>query len=86
MKQKEVEDVLGGEEEYANADSMEGKLAHPDGMLCSRGLLVGYSSMSRGGLQRGTGVLLPAADSQCRRTDDYIPQGSFESSDGLDER
>lgn len=32
MKQKEVEDVQGGAEEFANADSMEGELApHPSG-------------------------------------------------------
>lgn len=76
MKQKEVDDVFGGKEEFANADSVASKL------LCY--LLLGvtfpsrytgltyslfffpYSSMPRRKLQWGTCVLLPAADSQCR--------------------
>lgn len=29
MKQKEVEDVFGGKEEFANADSMESKFFPP---------------------------------------------------------
>lgn len=31
MKQKEVEDVLGGKEEFANADSMASKCSLRDG-------------------------------------------------------
>lgn len=74
MKQKEVEDVLGGKEEFANADSMDSKSFAV--LLYSQQKLIS-SSMSRGGLRRRTGVLFSVADSQCGRTDDYIPQGGM---------
>jgi hypothetical protein len=82
MKQKEVDDVFGGKEEFANADSVASKLSRDLGGLLpdpigtranprrtprteANGNLF-YSSMPRRELQRGTCILLPAADSQCR--------------------
>lgn len=83
MKQKEVEDVFGGQEEK-NADSMASMLlvdiVNADAMHAEAYLCVS-SSMPRGRLQRGTGVLFPVADSQCGRADDYFPQGWFQSRD-----
>lgn len=78
MKQKEVEDVFGGANEFANADSVGSKLqSHTTRGLRSRiisGPWRGHiadssffffscSSMSGGELQRGPCILLPAADS-----------------------
>lgn len=69
MKQKEVEDVFGGKEEFANADSMASKWhwAYWNlfvGLLHIQKLMV-YSSMSCRELQWGPCVLLPATDSKC---------------------
>jgi hypothetical protein len=86
LKQKEVDDVFGGAEEFANADSVASKykvflelfaiavpLAMPEHQ--NRTLTRSCSSMPRRSLQWGTCVLLPAADSQCRRAHDYILEG-----------
>ena len=78
MKQKEVEDVFGGANEFANADSVASKLPTLPSQGPSRivsGPIAGTvqltaifflpscSSMSGGELQRGPCILLPAADS-----------------------
>jgi len=65
MKQKEVEDVFGGKEEFKNADTIASE--SPFDQLVTRFWsrltpAFPFSSMSSGGLQRGPGVLLPAAD------------------------
>lgn len=75
MKQKEVEDVFGGKEEFANADSMASKcfdssavpelLEGPEADVTSFFSLA-YSAMPRRELQWRTCILFPAADSECR--------------------
>lgn len=77
MKQKEVEEVFGGKEEFKNADSMAGKSSFLSGtsgvpetdFLCA-------SSMSCRRLPWRPRVLLPASDSQCGRADDHILKGT----------
>lgn len=76
MKQKEVDDVFGGKEEFANADSVGSKffllssLRSDVSVEIYRANILSfffpYSSMPRRKLQWGTCILLPAADSQCR--------------------
>lgn len=83
MKQKEVEDVFGGKEEFANADSMGSKwrlLAFACLLACgleAHDSCALYSSMSFRGLQRRPCILFPAADSKCRRAYDYIFEGMY---------
>jgi hypothetical protein len=73
MKQKEVEDVFGGKEEFANADSMASKC-----LMVARWsfsafavevntdvFVLRYSSVPRRRLQWRSCILLPAADSEC---------------------
>lgn len=86
MKQKEVDAVFGGKAEFENADRMASKsrgkkkfssffcvlaLQWEGWMLIS----MSCSTMPRGRLRRRPCVLLPTADSKCRRTDDYIFEG-----------
>ena len=85
MKQKEVEAVFGGKAEFENADRMASKsrgkkfssffcvlaLQWEEWMLIS----MSCSTMPRGRLRWRPCVLLPTADSKCRRTDDYIFEG-----------
>lgn len=77
MKQKEVDDVFGGKEEFANADSVGSKFFLLSSLRSDMSVEIyranilsffsfPYSSMPRRKLQWGTCVLLPAADSQCR--------------------
>ena len=75
MKQKEVEDVFGGKEEFANADSVASKLRQFLSSLWSQfkaGYVFGVktnhfsflsSTMPRGELQWRSCILLPTADS-----------------------
>lgn len=81
MKQKEVEDVFGGKEEFANADSMGSKWRSLRLLACgleeAYDSCALYSSMSFRGLQRGPCILFPAADSKCRRAYDYIFEGMY---------
>lgn len=77
MKQKEVEDVFGGANEFANADSVGSKSQshtawnHPRiisgpwrGRIANSSFFFfSCSSMSGGELQWGPCILLPAADS-----------------------
>lgn len=80
MKQKEVEDVFGGKEEFANADTIASEFFTT---ICLGTEAVTYmifprfSSMSCRRLQRRSCILLPTADSKCRRAYDYFPQGAF---------
>jgi hypothetical protein len=73
MKQKEVEDVFGGKEEFANADSVASEYSFAD--RWPRDRTDTSSAMPRGELQRGPCILLPAADSKRRRADDYVLKG-----------
>lgn len=84
VKQKEVEDVFGGKEEFANADSVASEWSclarwiyfHTVAAVTGPRLTIFLrSTMSRRELQWRTGVLLPAADSQRRRADDYVFEG-----------
>lgn len=83
MKQKEVEDVFGGKEEFANADSMASKWRFLRWRACLLACRLEeaddycalYSPMSFRGLHRRPCILFPAADSKCRRAYDYIFEG-----------
>lgn len=70
LKQKEVDDIFGGAEEFANADSVASE--YPECLIIiifffffgdSVVLTGSCSSMPRRSLQWGTCILLPAADS-----------------------
>lgn len=65
MKQKEVEDVFGGKEEFANADSMGSKWGTSALLVCEWEAYSIYSAMSCRELQWRPSVLLPVADSEC---------------------
>jgi hypothetical protein len=76
MKQKEVEDVFGGKEEFANADSVASE-CHSSADYPEDQTNISTSAMPCGTLQWGPCILLPAADSQCRRADDYVLKGKL---------
>lgn len=73
MKQKEVEDVFGGANEFANADNVASKLrSHTFGATTSKlwrgritdsSFFFSCSTMPGGELQWGPCILLPTADS-----------------------
>jgi hypothetical protein len=68
MKQKEVEDVLGGKEEFKNADSMA-STAPCVVVLCLLDVsadFINTSSMSLRNVQWRACLLLSASDPQCR--------------------
>lgn len=79
MKRKEVADVMGGKDEWANADSMSSeqdlRIHTTDRQTLRRFSL--SSTVPCGGLQRRPRILLPAADSQCGRADDYVFHGTY---------
>lgn len=81
MKQKEVEDVIGGKEEFANADSVPSEFFvsllvwFGDGSRADCAFFSPRSAMPCRGLQWGPCILLPAADSQCGRANDYVLEG-----------
>jgi len=77
MKQKEVEDVFGGKEEFANADSVASEY-HSFADRCPKDRTdTSTSAMPFGELPRRPCILLPTADSKCRRADDYVLKGKL---------
>lgn len=78
LKQKQVDDIFGGAEEFANADSVASESPRVQVPFCdSKWLTESCSSMPRRSLPWGTCILLPAADSKCRRTHDHILEGAL---------
>jgi DNA-directed RNA polymerase III subunit RPC11 len=66
MKQKEVEEALGGKDEWKNADSVASKFHRGSGFVDLDDQLTGCSTMPQGRLQWRASILLSTADSQCR--------------------
>lgn len=78
LKEKQVDDIFGGAEEFANADSVASESPRVLDPVCdSMWLTESCSSMPRRSLPWGTCILLPAADSQCRRAHDHILEGTL---------
>jgi hypothetical protein len=74
MKRKDVEDIIGGKDAWENVDKTNGRgsFGWP---LELYAVLTLRSAMSKYRLPARSGVLLPAADPQCRRADDQFLQG-----------
>ena len=87
MKRKEVEDVMGGKEAWANVDQADGESCAFCLLFLRYGREVGgngsiqgiradmygiNSAMSPRKLRWRQGVFLPGADSECGRADDDV--------------
>lgn len=71
LKKKEVEDILGGKGAWDNVDKTEGASAQPSD---TRTKADRSSAMSQRKVPQRPGLLVPAADPQCRRAHDGLLQ------------
>ena len=82
MKRKEVEDVMGGKDAWANVDKTDGKFLTIHISLRARffneqSILTVFlaSAMSSGRMRWCPGFLLSGSNQKCGRTNDNILQG-----------